>query len=261
MRLTVKEIRSKKGREKIAVLTAYDFLTAGILDEAGLDILLVGDSLGMVVLGYESTLPVTMRDMMHHTRAVCRAVKHALVVADMPFGSYDTPERAVRNAKRFLQQAGADAVKVEGGRRIEAQVRALAAAGIPVMGHVGLTPQHASQLGGYKVQGRGDQAQEILEDAVLLDKLGVFGVVLECVPAKLAARITEAVACPTIGIGAGPDTDGQVLVITDMLGLKGRVSPKFVRTYADLGDSIRQAAVKYRGDVLKGKFPAAGESY
>lgn len=263
MRLTIKDIRGKKkSREKITALTCYDYLFARLLDDAGLDILLVGDSLGMVFLGYESTVPVTMRDMLHHTRAVCRGVKKALVTADMPFGSYDSPAQAVRNAKRFLKEAGADAVKVEGGTRIKKQIEALIAAGIPVMGHLGLTPQSASQLGGYRVQGRETrEAAAILKDAVLLDKLGVFSMVLECVPSALAAKITKAVKCPTIGIGAGAKTDGQVLVTHDMLGFEGKVSPKFVRHYAQLGREVRKAAEHYRDDVEKGKFPSVGESY
>lgn len=263
MRLTIKDIRGKKkSREKITVLTCYDYLFARLLDDAGLDILLVGDSLGMVFLGYESTVPVTMRDMLHHTRAVCRGVKKSLVTADMPFGSYDNPAQAVRNAKRFLKEAGADAVKLEGGARIKKQIEALVSAGIPVMGHLGLTPQSASQLGGYRVQGRESrEAAAILKDAVLLDRLGVFSMVLECVPSALAAKITKAVKCPTIGIGAGAKTDGQVLVTHDMLGFEGKVSPKFVRHYARLGQEVRKAAERYRDDVKQGKFPSAGESY
>lgn len=262
VRLTVKQIREKKGVEKIAVLTAYDHLFGGLVDHAGLDIVLVGDSLGMVLLGYESTVPVTMRDMLHHTKAASRGVKRAMVVADMPFGSYDTPERALRNAKRFMKEAGADAVKLEGGSAVRKQVEALVQAGIPVMGHLGLTPQSASQLGGYRVQGKTvAQAEEIFKDAVLLDKLGVFSVVLECIPQKLAARITKTICCPTIGIGAGAATDGQVLVITDMLGLRSQVQPKFARVYADLGKAAAKALAQYRNDVVKGKFPTADESY
>ena len=263
MRLTVKAIYDKKKKgEKIAALTAYDFPFAHILDEAGMDIILVGDSLGMVLLGYDSTVPVTMREMLHHTKAVSRAVKKALVVGDMPFGSYDTPEKAVRNAKRFLKEANADAVKLEGGQKIQKQIEALAGASIPVMGHLGMTPQSASELGGYRVQGKDKaQAEQILKDAVLLDRLGVFSIVLECVPAVLAGEITREVKCPTIGIGAGPKTDGQVLVLHDMLGFEGRVHPKFVRKYADLAGQIKKAAAGYREDVLKGKFPSQEESF
>ena len=264
MRLTVKAIYDKKKkREKITVLTAYDHLLAGIVDRSGIDVVLVGDSLGMVLLGYPSTVQVTMRDMMHHTRAVSKAVTRALVVADMPFGSYDTQEKALRNAKRFLQEAGADAVKLEGGRKIRKQAEALIRAGIPVMGHLGLTPQTASSLGGYKVQGKARrEAQEILQDAVLLDKLGAFAIVLECVPAALGAKITRAVKCPTIGIGAGAKTDGQVLVITDMLGFRTSVKmPRFVRTYASLSETVERAVRGYALDVISGKFPSKKESY
>lgn len=263
MRLTTKSIFDKKQKgEKIVALTAYDFPFAKILDEAGIDIILVGDSLGMVLLGYESTLPVSMREMLHHTKAVSRAVKKALVVADMPFGSYDTPEAALRNAKRFLKEAGADAVKAEGGRRIRRQIEALIAAGIPVMGHVGMTPQTATSLGGYRVQGKEkEKAQEILEDAIFLDQRKVFSIVIECVPQTLAAEITRQVKSPTIGIGAGPPTDGQILVLHDMLGFEGSVRPRFVRAYAKLGQEITKAVGRYREDVTAGKFPTKGESY
>lgn len=263
MRLTVKDIFDKKRkREKITVLTAYDFPSAKALDEAGVDIILVGDSVGMTVLGLESTVPVTMRDMLHHTRAVSRAVKRALVVADMPCGSFDGPVRALRNARRFLKEAGADAVKMEGGKRVEKEVRALVRAGIPVMGHVGMTPQTAGLLGGYRVQGRDKKgAARILEDARCLDRLGIFSLVLECIPRALTARITRAVKCPTIGIGAGPAADGQVLVLYDMLGFKGIVRPRFVRVYAAIEDEIKKAASRYCSDVIQGKFPAERESY
>ena len=263
MRLTAKAIYDKKKKhEKITVLTAYDFPTARILDEAGIDIVLVGDSLGMVLLGYESTVPVTMRDMLHHVRAVSRAVKKSFVIADMPFGSYDTPDRAVRNAKRFLKEAGADGVKLEGGKKIQEQIKALVDAGIPVMGHLGMTPQTASLLGGYRVQGKEKkQAAEIEKDAGFLDRLGVFSLVLECVPAALAAKITRNIKCPVIGIGAGPAADGQVLVLHDMLGFHSKMHPRFVRRYASLENQIRGAVEKYRRDVLAGKFPSKEESY
>ncbi len=263
MRLTVKAIHEKKKKgEKVVVLTAYDFPFARILDEAGIDIILVGDSLGMVLLGYESTLPVTMREMLHHTKAVSRAVTKAVVVADMPFGSYETPEKAIRNATRFLKEAHADAVKLEGGERIQKQIEALRAAAIPVMGHLGMTPQSAGLLGGYHVQGKDKpDADKILKDAVLLDRLGVFSIVLECVPAQLAEQITRQVQCPTVGIGAGPKTDGQVLVLHDMLGFEGKVHPRFVRKYASLGDEVKRAVSAYRDDVLKGKFPSKEESF
>ncbi len=263
MRLTVKGIYDKKkNKEKITALTAYDFPLAKIIDEAGIDIVLVGDSVGMVLLGYESTIPVTMRDMLHHTKAVSRAVSHALIVADMPFGSYDTPERALRNANRLMQQGGANAVKLEGGKKIEKQIRALIQSGVPVVGHLGMTPQTASQLGGYRVQGRSHkQAAEMIKDAVLLDKLGVFSLVLECVPIALSQRITRQIKCPTIGIGAGKVTDGQVLVTYDMLGFQSKVHPRFVRRYAPIGEKIKEAVIHYRNDVLKGKFPSQEESF
>ncbi len=263
MKLTIKEIQNrKKNGEKITVLTAYDYPFAKIIDESGADIILVGDSLGMVVLGYESTVPVTMRDMIHHSRAVSKAVKHAVLVGDMPFGSYDTPERALRNAKRFLQSAGCDAVKLEGGTRIQKQVEALVGAGIPVMGHLGLTPQTASSQGGYKVQGQDPaQAREMRQEAKLLDQLGVFSLVLECVPKDLAGQITQDVTCPTIGIGAGPGTDGQVLVLHDMLGFSGSVQPRFVRRYADLDGEVRKAVETFGKDVRAGKYPSLKESF
>lgn len=263
MRTSTKAIFDKKAkREKIAVLTAYDFPMAKTLDDAGVEIILVGDSLGMVVLGYTSTVPVTMRDMLHHTRAVGRAVKRAVVVADMPFGSYDTPERALRNALRLIKEGGADAVKLEGGRSIEKQIQRLVRAGIPVMGHLGMTPQTASRLGGYRVQGRDrKQAVQISQDAALLDRLGVFSMVLECVPAGLARKITTKVKCPTIGIGAGIHTDGQVLVLNDMLGLESSVHPRFVRRYADFGKAARRAALAYVRDVKAKKFPSEEESF
>lgn len=263
MRLPVKAIfDKKKKREPITALTVYDYAWARILDEEGIDILLVGDSLGMVILGYDSTVPVTMRDMLHHTRAVSRAVHRSLLVADMPYGSYDSPERAYRNARRLIQEGGADAVKLEGGRRIRRQVEKLIAAGIPVMGHVGMTPQTATQLGGYRVQGRvACEAAQILDDAKLLDRLGVFALVLECVPAALGKKVTRAVGCPTIGIGAGPHTDGQILVLHDMLGLTGKVRPRFVRQYAAMEEMIRKAVCAYRDDVKARAYPTKEESY
>lgn len=263
MRLTVKAIFEKKGKEKIAALTAYDFPFARILDEAGMDIILVGDSVGMVLLGYDSTLPVTMREMIHHTKAVARAVKRALIVADMPFGSYqDSAERAYRSAKRLIQEAGADAVKLEGGKNVVKQVTALVKAGISVMGHLGMTPQSATSLGGYKVQGREPEAaKEILEDAEQLEAAGVFSIVLECVPSQLAERITKKVSCPTIGIGAGPDCDGQILVLHDLLGFKGKVQPRFVRRYAEFEEEAKKAFSRYLKDVRSGSFPALKESF
>ena len=263
-RITVKDIlnRKQKDRRKITVLTAYDFPFAKLVDEAGMDIVLVGDSVGMVCLGYETTLPVTMREMLHHVKAVRRAVKCALLVADMPFGSYQGIESAIRNAKRFLKEAGAEAVKLEGGKRILAQVKALIRAGIPVMGHLGMTPQSVNQLGGYKVQGKTKQeADQIFEDAKELEQAGVFSIVLECVPVSLAKRITKALKIPTIGIGAGPDTDGQVLVLHDLLGFESTIRPRFVRRYAELNQEIHKALVHYRNDVLAKKFPTLRESF
>ena len=263
MRLTVKAIREKKGKEKIAALTAYDFPFARILDEVGVDILLVGDSLGMVLLGYDSTLPVTMREMLHHTKAVSRAVKHSLVVGDMPFGSYhSSTDQAFRSARRFIQEGGADSVKLEGGGAVIATVKALVAGGIPVMGHLGMTPQTATLLGGYKVQGREPkQARQILEDAERLEDAGIFSLVLECVPYRLAERITKKVSCPTIGIGAGPKTDGQILVLHDLVGFEGKVRPRFVRRYAEFEKEARKAFAHYLQDVRSGNFPSLKESF
>ncbi len=261
MRLTPRVIHRLKGRRKIAALTAYDFPSARILDEARIDIILVGDSLGMVMLGYDTTLPVTMEAMVHHTAAVSRGASHSLVVADMPYRSYRTPAEAVKNAK-LLIKAGAKAVKLEGGAAAAKQVRALRRARIPVMGHVGMLPQSVKRTGGYKVQGRTpDSATRILKDALLLDRLGVFALVLECIPAELGRAVTRAVRCPTIGIGAGPSADGQILVLHDMLGFSGKVHPRFVRRYADLEDVFRSAAQKYGRDVRRGKFPSKKESY
>lgn len=256
-----KIFRKKILREKITVLTAYDFPFAKIIDEAGLDIILVGDSLGMVVLGHETTLPVTMEDMIHHTKAAARGVKNALIVGDLPYKSYTNAAQAVKNAK-LLIKAGAGAVKLEGGKKIEKQVRAIVKAGIPVMGHLGMTPQSVKEFGGYKVQGRDPKkAQAILEEAQLLEKLGVFSMVLECVPADLAEKITKAVKVPTIGIGAGAGVDGQVLVLHDLLGFESSVRPRFVRRYANLDEEVRRAVTEYKNDVLMGHFPIKGESY
>lgn len=250
----------KKGR-KIVALTAYDYPFAKILDEAGVDIILVGDSLGMVLLGFDTTLPVTMEHMLHHTKAVSRAVKRAMVVADMPYRSYSSPAKAVRNAKRFVK-AGADAIKLEGGKKVMWQVQAIRRAGIPVMGHLGMLPQSVKELGGYQVRGKDTkQAKKILEEAKLLERLGIFSLVLECIPAALASRITHEVKCPTIGIGAGASTDGQILVLHDMLGFSGKVHPRFVRKYASLEEVTKRAVANYRQDVLRGKFPSRKESY
>jgi 3-methyl-2-oxobutanoate hydroxymethyltransferase len=263
-RWTAPAIAAQKRRgEPIAVLTAYDYPTARLADEAGAEILLVGDSLGTVVLGYESTLPVTMADMLHHVRAVTRARPAALVVADMPFLSYQASvEDAVRNAGRFVQEGGADAVKLEGGERVAAAVRRIVEIGIPVMGHLGLTPQSVLALGGYKVQGRGEAEQErLVGDARLLEACGCFSMVLEGIPARLGAIITREIGIPTIGIGAGPGCDGQVLVSHDLLGLYHGRAPKFVRRYADLAGTMRDAFARYVADVKARRFPSDEESY
>ena len=262
--ITVPDIvRMKELGEKIVMLTAYDAPTARLLDSAGADILLVGDSVGNVVLGYENTLPVTMEEMVHHTRAVVRGASRSLVVADMPYLSYHTGIReAVRNAGRFVQQAGARAVKVEGGRKRVRVIRAIRDAEIPVMGHVGLTPQSVHDFGGFKVQGRSAAAaRAILGDALAVEEAGAFAVVLEGIPAELAALITERLGIPSIGIGAGAHCDGQVLVIHDLLGLTPDPVPSFVRRYADVGSAIREACVRFAADVRTGGYPAENESY
>ncbi|GAC1619415.1 MAG: 3-methyl-2-oxobutanoate hydroxymethyltransferase [Candidatus Acidiferrum sp.] len=249
--------------EKITCLTAYDYPTARLVDEAGVDVVLVGDSLGMVVLGYESTLPVTMEETLHHTRAVRRAVRRALLVVDMPYGSYhDDLNEAVRNAMRFVKEAGAEAVKVEGGERRLELVSRLTEAEIPVMGHLGLTPQSVNALGGYRVQGKSaSAAEQLMRDARALEAAGAFAIVLEAVPRELAAEITRDVKIPTIGIGAGPDCDGQILVLHDLLGLTFREPPKFARQYANLGEIISSAVREYCDDVRKSNFPSDEESY
>jgi 3-methyl-2-oxobutanoate hydroxymethyltransferase len=245
------------------MVTAYDYPSALLADQAGMDMLLVGDSLGMVVLGYQSTVPVTMDEMVHHTRAVMRANPAALVVADLPFLSYQASVTdAVYNAGRLVKEGGADAVKLEGGRAMVPMVRAIVDAGIPVMGHLGLTPQSVVQLGGYRVQGREkDAADRIAADAEALVEAGVFSLVLECVPADLARRITAELPVPTIGIGAGPDCDGQVLVYHDLLGLFDRFQPKFVKRYVNLGEAIVKALADYREEVRQGKFPGEEHSF
>jgi 3-methyl-2-oxobutanoate hydroxymethyltransferase len=249
--------------KKIVCLTAYDYPTSRLADEAGVDVILVGDSLGMVVLGYDSTLPVTLEEMIHHTRAVRRGTRRALVVADMPYGTYhaDTPE-SLRNAVRFVKEGGAEAVKVEGGERRLELIARLTEAEIPVMGHVGLTPQSVNALGGYRVQGKTpDAAEQLLRDAHAVEAAGAFAVVLEAVPRELAARITREVRIPTIGIGAGPECDGQILVMNDMLGLTFTPAPKFARQYANVGEMISGAVREYCEDVRNGAFPSDSESY
>lgn len=271
-KITVPDILQRKTRNpdgsystanKITSLTAYDYPTARLVDAAGVDILLVGDSLGNVVLGYDSTLPVTMEEMLHHVRAVRRATERALLVADMPYGSYHSSvAEGVANAVRFIKEGGAEAVKVEGGERRLELISRLVEAEIPVMGHVGLTPQSVHAFGGYKVQGKTvDAAERLLRDARAVEAAGAFSVVLEGVPRELAARITAELRIPTIGIGAGPDCDGQVLVLHDLIGLVFSAKPKFVRRYADAAAVIAQAIAKYCEDVRTGRFPADEESY
>ncbi len=256
-------VELKRRGEPVAVLTAYDHPMARLADEAGAEIVLVGDSLGTVVLGYDSTLPVTMDDMLHHVKAVTRARPRALVVADMPFLSYQASvEEAVRNAGRFVQEAGADAVKLEGGERVAPAIRRIVEIGIPVMGHLGLTPQSVLAFGGYRVQGRSPaDAERLLAEARRLEECGCFSMVLEGIPAALGEAVTRAVGIPTIGIGAGPACDGQVLVSHDLLGLTQGHVPKFVRRYADVAGTMRDAFARYVADVKARRFPADEESY
>jgi 3-methyl-2-oxobutanoate hydroxymethyltransferase len=264
-KITVPSLMARKTMgPRIVCLTAYDFPTARILDEAGVDLILVGDSLGMVVLGYENTVPVTMDEMIHHTKAVTRAARRALVVGDMPYFSFHlSPEETIRNASRFLKEAGAAAVKIEGATKKRLKlVEALVEAEIPVMGHVGLTPQSIHSLGRYRVRGvAAGEARGILEGARALEKAGAFSVVLESMPMEVAEEVTESVGIPTIGIGAGPACDGQVLVIHDLLGYSTGYLPKFVRTYADLRGTISQAVGEYAADVRAGRFPDDRTSY
>jgi len=263
-KVTTHTILEKKSRhELITCLTAYDYATSRLVDEAGIDMILVGDSLAQVVLGYESTLPVTTEEMLHHTRAVRRAVKSALVIADMPFGSYQGDEaEGVRNAVRFLKEGGAEAVKIEGGAKRADLVSRILDAEVPVMGHIGLTPQSLHKMGGYKVQGK-DLAgvEQLIKDAVALDRAGVFSIVLEGVPREVAAMITQEVAAPTIGIGAGPDCDGQVLVFHDLVNLSFAPPAKFVRRYGDAAALITSAVQQFKADVESGSYPSDEESY
>ena len=264
MRVTIGEIREMKQRgEKIPMLTAYDYSTARLIDEAGVPLILVGDSLGMVMLGYESTIPVTMDEMIHHTKAVVRGAKHALVIGDMPFMTYHVSvEDALRNAARFIQEGGAQAVKLEGGEVVADKVSRLVACGIPVQGHIGLTPQSVHQLGGYKVVGKTPEvAERVLNDARALEEAGAFSIVLECVPAPLSKLITERAAVPTIGIGAGKDCDGQVQVVSDILGLFTDFVPKHAKQYARLSQAITTAITDYIGEVKAGDFPTPKQSY
>ena len=261
-RVTVRDLAAAKARgERWPMLTAYDALTARVFDDAGIPVLLVGDSAGNVVFGYDTTLPVTVADLLPLTAAVVRGTKRALIVADLPFGSYQlSPASALASATRFLKEAGAHAVKLEGGVRVAHQVEELVGAGIPVMAHLGLTPQSVNVFGGYRVQGRGEAGDRLLHDAKALEAAGAFSVVLECVPAELATRITHAVGIPTIGIGAGPGCDAQVLVWQDMAGLSPRTA-RFVKRYAKLGQVLGDAARSFAEDVVAGSFPAEEHVY
>lgn len=262
--VSVHDVRDFKTRgERFVMVTAYDHPSAAILDEAGVPVLLVGDSLGMVVLGYDSTVPVTVEDMLHHTRAVRRGATRALVVGDMPFMSYQASSaEGLRNAGRFLQEAGAHAVKLEGGGPVVDLTARLVQAGIPVMSHLGLTPQHVNQLGGFRVQAKDTEAAErLLADARALADAGTFALVLECVPAEVAARVTAEVPVPTIGIGAGPDCDGQVLVFHDLLGLTTGARPRFVKQYADLRSHITDAVKAFASEVAVGDYPGPEHTY
>lgn len=264
MRTSVTQIRDMKQKgEKIAMLTAYDYSTAKLIDEVGIPLILVGDSLGMVVLGYESTIPVTMDEMIHHTKAVVRGSSKALVVGDMPFMTYQVSiEDTLRNAARFIQEGGAQSVKLEGGENMAPTVERIVSCGIPVMGHIGLTPQSINQLGGFKVMGKTTEtAVRLIRDAEALDEAGVFSIVLECVPEPLSKLITEKVSVPTIGIGAGKFCDGQVQVINDLLGLFADFVPKHARQYVRLMDDIKKATSDYMADVQNGAFPTEKQSY
>lgn len=263
-RVTTATIREKKlKKEKITMLTAYDYAFATLVDQAGIDMILVGDSLGMVQLGYENTLAVTMDDMVHHTKAVVRGAKNSMIVADMPFLSYHVSvEDAVRNAGRLIQEGGAQAVKLEGGQERLPVVRAILDAEIPIVAHIGLTPQSINQFGGFKVQGKDlETARKLIQDAKLLEEAGVFSIVLEGVPSALAAKITDSLTIPTIGIGAGKDCDGQVLVINDMLGIFQGHIPKFVKRFANVGPMIIDAFKDYKTEVEAGTFPGAEHGY
>lgn len=264
MKKTVSTFQSaKQNGEKVTMLTAYDYSTAKLIDEAGIDSILVGDSLGNVILGYEDTISVTMEDMIHHTAAVARGVKDALVVADMPFMSYQTSVYdAVVNAGRLMKEGRANAVKLEGGASVCPQIKAITEAGIPVVAHLGLTPQSINALGGYKVQGKSEEAaKQLIEDALAVQEAGAFAVVLECVPSKLATLVTEKLDIVTIGIGAGNGCDGQVLVYQDMLGMFSDFVPKFVKQFARVGGIMKEAFAEYKKEVSEGSFPAQEHGY
>ncbi len=255
--------KAKRDKTKLAILTAYDYTTAKLMDDSGVNAIMVGDSVGMVCLGYKDTLPVTMEDMLHHTRAVARAVSNSLLIADLPFMSYQTSVHdAMRNAGRLMKEGNAQAVKLEGGKEVCPQIRAIVDASIPVMAHIGLTPQSVNAFGGFKVQGKEeDSARKILEDAKAVEQAGAFAVVLECIPAKLAALVTDSIGIPTIGIGAGPHCDGQVLVCQDMLGMTEDFTPKFVKNYGQLNLRMRKAFADYVDDVRQGSFPAPEHTF
>lgn len=264
MRTTIQDLLKKKqSSQKITMLTAYDFPFAKIVDEAGIDAILVGDSVAMVVQGLENTLPVTMDEMIYHTKLVSRAVKNAMVIGDMPYLSYQiSDEDAIRNGGRFLKETGAQAVKLEGGREVAQKIRALTKAEIPVMAHIGLTPQAIHRMSGYKVQGRTEEtAKRLIEDAEILQDAGAFSIILEAIPSDLAATITEKLTIPTIGIGAGPNCDGQVLVIHDILGLFERFTPKFVKRYGNLKEEVLNIVKLYKEEVEKGIFPSKEHSF
>jgi len=264
MRFTITEIKEmKKKQEKIAMLTAYDYVTAKIVDEAGVPLILVGDTLGMVILGYESTIPVTMEEMIHHTKAVVRGTEKALIIGDMPFMTYHISiSDALHNATKFIQEGGAQAVKLEGGEVVAEKVRRLVDCGIPVMGHIGLTPQSKHQLGGFKARGKeAEEARKLLNDARILEEAGAFAIVLECTPALLSKLITQKLTIPTIGIGAGPDCDGQVQVVSDMLGLYTDFVPRHAKQYARLAGEIKTAVSSYISEVKSLSFPTMEHSY
>jgi 3-methyl-2-oxobutanoate hydroxymethyltransferase len=263
IKVTVKDILSLKNKRKITMLTAYDYPLASLIDRAGIDMILVGDSVANVVLGLDSTTQVGMTEMIHHSKAVTRAVKHALVIGDMPYESYQVnPAESVRNARRFIDEAKCEAVKLEWFEKCLEVTEQIIKAGIAVMGHIGLTPQTADKLGGFKVQGRdADAAKRLIEEAQALEKLGCFSLVLECVPDKIAQIITRKLKIPTIGIGAGPDCDGQVLVTPDLLGLFERFKPKFVKQYINLIPQIQRALEEYKKEVIRGEFPTQEHSF
>lgn len=262
-KVTAPLLRAAKGQSRITALTAYDYPTARIVDESGIDVVLVGDSLGPNILGLESTIPVTLDDMVFATRAVTRGVKRALIVGDLPFGTYhESPEQAMRSSIRLIQQGGASAVKMEGGCERRQEIKKVVDAGIPVMAHIGLRPQSMHQMGGFKVQGKTEaQAKQLLLDAEAVEEAGAFSVVLEGIPSALGKQITESVSIPTIGIGAGPDCDGQILVFSDLVGLTFGHVPRFVRQYADARSHLSEAVAAYRKDIVDGSFPNDEESY